>query len=72
MNEYVYRYVIIKEGLELFIANNEKSRFNPAYYLYYPAKESVKASKAKLKAMIEANDHLMMTGSSNGVKVINE
>ena len=33
---------------ETFIELNEKSRFNPMYYLYYPAKASVISSKLQL------------------------
>ena len=38
--------------LKMFIELNDKSKYNPMYYLYYPAKASVIASKIQLKACL--------------------
>ena len=38
--------------LNMFIKIKEKSKYNPMYYLYYPAKASVIASKVQLKSCL--------------------
>lgn len=50
--ESIYNMEINREYLERFIMREEISKFNPMYYLYYPAKSSVNASKIQLKAVI--------------------
>ena len=43
----------IKE-LKSFIDKEELSEWNPLYYIYYPAKSSVHASKVQLKAAYQS------------------
>lgn len=54
MSELQYRIKINIEYLESFIKREEVSKWNPFYYLYYPAKASVYASKAQLKGCYES------------------
>ena len=47
------------EYLERYIALEEKSKYNPMYYIDYPAKASVQACKAQLKACKVSLDLLL-------------
>ena len=40
--------------LKSFISEHEKSKYNPMYYLYYPARTSVEMSKIQLSTYYEA------------------
>ena len=52
LNNQRYQIEITINCLSMFIKLEEKSKYNPMYYLYYPAKASVIASKIQLKACL--------------------